>query len=289
MGLEVTEITLSRLRGESSRSLSGRKAKRYFQVKYEATTPPASLAAVETANDGTTAIPTLQASTLPGDSSRYVDEVIARPINPDGLQFEVEVSYINDIVVFDNPLSEPDKIEWGGAEGTEPYFIDQDDPQKPVVNTAGQPFEMFLERDKSSLTVTVTRNLASFPGATAFAYIDTVNSADITVDGVTIPAGSAKMGLISCGPEQVRNGTTYREVKYPMKLRPTWDDVIDSYGLQEKVSGKLRPIVDGTNLPVSKPWPLNEDGTKKTNPDDAAFQITFRPFVRASFAGFSFA
>lgn len=284
MGHAVTELTLTQ-KGESSVELSQKTGRRVFRVLFDADTPPANLVAVENASG----LPDV-GDEYPGDDTRYAKRKGVKALG-DGLLFEVTVEYDDELIVFgEDPLEDPDIIEWPSIEGTEAWFIDKSETPKPRVNTAGQPFEHFGERDAGDIFVVVTRNLESFPVATAIAYRNAVNTDAFTLDGASIGVGEAKMGMMTGSAKQVRNGIEYVVVKYPMKLRADWDDKIGSYGFQELVSGKLKDIVKGTPpTKVDKPWPLNENGTKKTNSTDAPFEIVFKPFPRLSFATFSFA
>jgi hypothetical protein len=36
---------------------------------------------------------------------------------------------------------------------------------------------------------------------------------------------------------------------------------------------------------VTKPWPLNSDGTKKANPTDTIEYLTFQPYAKSAWAG----
>jgi hypothetical protein len=285
--LLVEEITFSQLRGTSSRSLTSREAERYFIVRYAADDLPASFAEVETANDGSKAIPTLRVDTLPGDSTRYVSNITPKVIGPDGSLFEVKVSYDDAIIVFENPLDEPDDIVWGASDGTATFFVDKSDPPKPVVNTAGQPFEQFQERDDGELVVTINRNVADFDPAVSLAFKHTLNDDVITIDGQTIAARKAKIGIITAGGKQKRNGTTFRVMTIPIKLRANWDITLDNYGFSQLVSGKPLPIVDAAKQPVTKPWPLNADGTKKTNSTDTPATSTFVKYDDTDFSSLS--
>src|SRR5688572_18389630 len=89
MGVKVTETTL-RKGGESSRSLSERTGTRTFLVQYDATTPPANLAAVETASGGGLSIPALE-DAFPGDSTRTCKKVTAKT-SGDGTKLLYEVT-----------------------------------------------------------------------------------------------------------------------------------------------------------------------------------------------------
>lgn len=301
MGLKVTETTFRR-GGESSRGGDGRSAKRTFSVVYDADTPPTSFAEIETADDGTTAIPTVRSffedgDELPGDDTRYANRASVKPLQTSGgiatgLEFEVEVEYTDSLIVFDplgaDPLEDPDRIERGGAEGSEDYFEDRSDTPQKVVNTAGAPYDRFLSRDNGSLQWVVTRNVAAPDVELGVAYLDAVNSDAFTLGGTAIAIGQAKMGLITWGPKMVRNDIEYYEQRMPIKLREKWTEDVDSFGYAELVSGVPKPILDANKQPITKPWPLDAVGAKMPNPGDDPAVTTYKPYFEKPYSVFAF-
>jgi hypothetical protein len=293
MGLLVKEIT-KRGGGSSSRSTTGRKAKRKFRATYDATTPPASLAAVETANDGTTAIPALYAE-LPADPSRVVTDISVDPEGNTGLVFIVEVTYTTlDPSEFnnDNPLTDPVDYDWDFSASSQPYFIDET-PTTPLLgtNSAGEPYENFLEREVGEISVTVADNIvpsAWDPSVAAVYMADpstALNNASMTIDGKSISAGQARMGGIKCSGIKERNGVDYRTRTIVLKLRANWDQVVEDRGYHFKLaSGKLSEIVKG-KPPVKpdKPWPLDGAGNAMFAATSTPATRTHKPYPRKDF------
>lgn len=233
----------------------------------------------------------------PEDSSRKVKTVTPKCVSEDSQRnaWQVQVDYsskVDEEEDQENPLDEPDKISWDFSESTQPYFLDESDPPKPVVNTAKEPFEALLERESGSITVTVERNVASYSPTQAVEYRQCINQGGFTLDGASIGDGQAKLSGINASPYQVQNGVRYRTLRYTLKLRESWDDKVESRGFNELVDGKLRKIVRasprGDTLPVDKPYPLAENGKSKPAPTDEPHQLTFKPYKKKSFGVFNF-
>lgn len=294
----VTETT-KRGGGTSSRSLTERKAKRTFIVEYAATDPPAGLAEVETANDGTTAIPAVN-STLTGDTSRIVTNISVKPREQSGLLFDVEVEYSTSetgLSVFDNPLSDPVEYDWDFSSSSQTYFKDETTPTaKYTLTSAGEPFENLLEREVGDIAVTITKNIA--PGdwdpPTAATFLNpatAINNASMTIDGVSISTGQARMTGIKCTPTKTRAGVSYRTLTLSLKVRSSWDHAVDDRGFNELDpvnTGKVREITKGTPpTKVDKPWPLDGSGAAKANSTDAPATLTFKPYPSKDFSAWS--
>ncbi len=291
MGLKVTETTFT-AGGSSSRSASDRKAKRTFIVQYDASTPPASYAAIETADDGDTAIPAIGAS-LTGDTLRKAASISVKPRDQTGLLFDVEVEYTTGTVEApaESPLDEPAVFEWDFSASSQPYFWDESDTPKPTLSSAGEPFENLLEREVGEIVVTITKNIepAAWNPITAASFMypaTAVNSGSMTVDGVSVSAGQARFAGVRCSGIQTANGIQYRTLSVTLKLRSSWDHVIDDRGFHElDGEGGLKEIVKGTPpVKVDKPWPLDGSGAAKANVDDEPAKLTFKPYPAKDFS-----
>src|SRR5258706_14809974 len=105
-------------------------------------------------------------TTIPGPFDFYAGVAFsgkdAQPIQDSGNHFEVTVEYSDDAATDQadvHPLDRPPDVSWGNTEGTEPYFIDESTPPRVVVNSAGDAFDQFIERETDgAMVITVTRN-----------------------------------------------------------------------------------------------------------------------------------
>lgn len=225
-------------------------------------------------------------STHPDDSSLRVTARSAKLASEDTRTiFQVAVTYTTNTVL-ENPLTVPANITWDFADSEKiALFEDCSDTPKLIINTAGEPFENFLEQDTGSLTVTITKNIAAngYNPATWLPFMQpkAVNSDPITIDGHTIAAGKAKFASVSCGSVQESNGMSYRVLTIKIDLRNSWDTEIESRGFNESDGGtpkKLKEISKG--IPAGSkpdfPWPLDEEGAAMPNADDPPAKLTFK-------------
>jgi hypothetical protein len=223
--------------------------------------------------------------------------------------FEVMVEFTYDPTApDDNPLNQPWGFSWSYQETTEPYFIDQStngppvngvNTGAPVVNSAGEAFEQFMQREKGLLTITMTRNEASHDAAADDAYSNTVNLNDVTLDGATLLAGKVKLSPIAAvkSYKKLRSGTTltYYAKTYVFKARHEgWLDAPLDVGFNELTGNKtlntqsLRPIVDSNGMPIKKPWPLDGTGKKKPNATDSPNALSFQPYTKMDWTALNF-
>lgn len=278
---------------------------RVFQVKLD--DPRDGTAVALTANDGTNRIPS------PGDNYRgtSVSSIEADPVPNSAVHFEVTVeSTDGDIEQFEtHPLSRPAQISWSGSETTEPYFMDEGDDQeesKPVVNTALDPLEQFLERERGEMVITITRNEDYHDAAEADEYSHTTNLDYVTIGTTTFAPKTLKLSPIQAATAtESWQGLTveFYQKTYTLKARRQgWDDKPLDLGFNElfeatvtgqngqpQIVKRKRPIVDANGLPVKKPVPL--DGAGKALvllpsmlPTETVVPLRFRPYRKVSWA-----
>ncbi|MBV8781120.1 MAG: hypothetical protein JO353_06955, partial [Phycisphaerae bacterium] len=243
--------------------------------------------------DGTAAA--INANGVPQDGDAYVDPagnvcylsgIDADPRQGSDRHFEVMVEFTDDqtATADDNPLHAAPTFAWSYENTTEQYFIDNSDSSVTnaagdtgpfnVVNSAGEAFEQLPVRDKGWLVITMARNEATHSAAADDVYSNTVNHADVQLDGTTYAAGTLKMSPIAATKNQklLRSGTNvvYYAKTYTFKARHEgWHDKPLDVGFNELIGTKttntlnLRRIVDQSGAPVTKPWPLDGTGKKK--------------------------
>ncbi|MCE9553418.1 MAG: hypothetical protein K8T91_08595 [Planctomycetes bacterium] len=286
-------ITSVKLVGQSSTSKresgGARTAEETYLVKADAAL---STVAAETASAGGVSIPAIGAGHT-DDPERKVTNVSAEHKDGHPMICEVKVEYSTAEANADgsdkqeNPLDRPPDIDWGGSDVTESYFRDTAD--NPVVTSAGEPFENFLERERGERILTVTRNEAALDINLLEDYKHAVNSDQFVIDGVPIPAGMAKMGTATAKRSR-ENETDYYAITYPIKLNKAgWKHKVDDRGFNEKDGDTLKEIVKGTPpVKVDKPWPLNGSGGACATADALPYVLTFEPYFEKPFSVFAF-
>ena len=130
---------------------------------------------------GTEAIVARQATGIPRVGDPFPTDFFLRARNvaasPVGSRlFDVLVDYEAPPVVdgIDNPLDQPALIEWGSLGTIE--AVENDADGKPIINTAGQPFDPAATNQINDLVLRITRNEPSFDVALAVQYYNVVNS-----------------------------------------------------------------------------------------------------------------
>lgn len=289
--------TKVKLQGHLSPSGRDSKARTATLTYVAVSDTPTTAVAAETASDGVTTIPTIGSSPIAADTARKVRTVNATPdADSPRLVFTVtvECSTQSSGTIAGNPLDEPDRVTWEFSDGTEPYFMDRTTPTpKAVATSAGEPFDPMRERETGAIRAVIKRYIGSnaYSPITAVNYKDAVNNDSITVDGIIISPNQAKMKSYTASDKQEINGVACREAQFILDLKETWDDIVEDRGYHElTVAGIYREIVKGegtTPKKPDKPWPL-VDGVAQSTPASAPGQLTFVPYFKKAFAGFSF-
>jgi hypothetical protein len=275
---------------------------RVFGVKLDS--PVDGTAAALVADDGTRRVPS------PGDT--YLDTIVnsieADPEPKSAVHFlvTVESTDAGDLTAIDtHPLDRPPEISFGSSDTTEPYFLDcgdDEEEERAVTNSAGDPFEQFLERERGEMVITITRNEDFHDATAADEFSHTVNVEPVMIEGTTFAPGTLKLSPITASKViETWQGATveyYRRTYVLKARREGWDDHPLDIGLNEAfdaeeranngnliVVRKRRPIVDANGLPVKKPVPLVEGKRKLLTPTDLEpVALTFRPYRKLSWS-----
>lgn len=171
----------------------------------------------------------------------------------------VTIGYTNEEFA-ENPLDEPAKTSWD----TETFqkVAETDVDGDAVVNAAGQYFDPPIMKDDFRLSATTRKNVAVVP-AWILEYINKVNLASFTLDGMTFDAGQAKLAKIQVSEPQERNDIDYRVLTMFFQFKEEgWAEEPLNQGMMEKpTSGNiLQKIKDRNGQEVTKPVPLDLNG-----------------------------
>ena len=260
-------------------------------------------AAALTAAVGTVQVPRFRDGHPKNDGTKAMS-LECQPHQDSALHFVVTIDYSvpDNEAQPANPLAAPAEISYGASESTEGCLYDRS-PQPadwnpieegkwlglPYANTAGDRFDEFKERESSELVITVVTNEEAYNPNEMETYSHTVNDAVVTIDGQGYAAGTLKLSPITAAKVRENNLSFYKVTKTVKARRDGWDDRLFDIGLNEldyttpqppprKTKCGRRPILDGAGLKISKPWPLNGKGKKKTNPTDIPATLTRRPY-----------
>jgi hypothetical protein len=283
--MAVVSVNEAFVRRRSWRDRDGRHHIRVFVVRTDAGSdgPAVALAA--------TGVPAFNAAHPSGDGT-IVQAITSDPVNRDDRTFEVVVQYDaptnSGQQQAENPLDRPAEINCEGATTIEEYFFDESDPARPVVNSAGFPFDDVPARESAELVIVVTVNVATRDLAADAALANTVNNNNFTIDGTVFLAGTLKLDPIR-SRRVVEGEYVYYQKAYRFKARVAgwmqrFQDV--TYYIMEE--GKPREITvddqDGQRSAIRKPWPLDGEGNLKENFDDEPGQLEFQPYKQVNWS-----
>ncbi len=141
-------------------------------------------------------------------------------LEPTGVVWEIRIEYVR--------AEASESGEWGSSRvvardwGTVSYaedLIADYDTGEAVINAAGDPYDSVPQVDRSAPSVHFRRLESSHP-ATAIAYSGSVNSAEVTVMGLTFPAYTARIRISA---RDLLNDASLRyELDYTIERRNTW-------------------------------------------------------------------
>lgn len=181
------------------------------------------------------------------------------------------------------PLDLPVSVEWGWMSERQLMTESYDDPPKPIVNSAGKPFDPAPEDDAQIMTLTVVTNHQRFPIQTAFAYQNAVNEDEFQ----TFQAGQAKVVEYSARLAFAKNVRYWVVTKRFAFRLPDWDLELLDHGTtsidDSAGSGNVQEIanVDRAGNPVD----VRLDGAGHVLAAGAAnVYLRFRRRPRMSFA-----
>jgi hypothetical protein len=259
------------------------------QVYYAANDSVVATDTAMTADDGTTAVKQIGQSY--STSQPHCVATQSTPRRKTGTQFEVEVQFEAPLLgQFDGVglLALAAQISEGDETTQEEYTRDFDDPPKLVRNAAGEPFDKGPER-LNGVTVYTIRKYVNAAMRTAIRNAKrTNNSGALTIEGQSHDEDT--LLLWSASFDDVPNVPDVWLATMIVKYRPEkWADVVGNFGFSELDGGDRKDITqqdsNGDDVAVPRPWPLNEDGSKKPNADDDPDMIDFWPYAQSSWAG----
>lgn len=219
----------------------------------------------------------------PDDSGAWCTSLSVDPTDP-WKGWTVTAEYTTDRELAENPTEDPAIITWNSEQFQRPAVFSYDGDA--ICNSAGDPFDPPNMMDDSRRVVTITKNLAVVP-TWILTYQDAVNSDEVTIDGVTVAAGKAKMQAVSVGEAQTRNGFGFRTVTFTIHLQKDgWLlEPLDA-GFREKNSSVMNNILNSGDFEApSSPVPLDGSGAVLDNPTAAtSVFLSFTVYETKAFA-----
>ena len=176
-----------------------------------------------------------------------------------------------------DPSNDEVKVSWA-AESYEEVILYDVVTNEAILNTANDPFSEPPTREATHLVATISANVTSVP-TWILSYQDAINSDAITIGGLAIGIGKAKMQNLSIGQSQLRNGATFYPLSFQIKIKNDgWKFEPLSTGFSQLVVNfpdgvatieKVDCVNAGDQKPVSEPAMLDDRGAQIDSEDPA--------------------
>lgn len=139
----------------------------------------------------------------------------------------------------DDPLERKPQIIWSHTNDTKAIIEDQVTGE-PIANSSGEPFDP-IEVRAPRLRLTLIVNRATFDPLQSLAFIDRVNSAPVTVAGLTVAADQAKIVEFSARNANT-DGQAYFSITFGIEFATTFRERLLDEGFSElvEVGGNVR-------------------------------------------------
>ena len=165
-----------------------------------------------------------------------------------------------------DPTSDEVLVAWQSEIYQEPVF--QDVNSQAILNSAGDYFiDPSPTRDTADLIATIQANVTSVP-TWVLTYQNRVNNGSITIGGLAIAQGVAKLQRLTIGNREKRNSTTFYPLTFEIHLKEAgWRFKPLDAGFREIGYGGLVQIInDGDGEEVTTPVLLDGNGAVLANP-----------------------
>lgn len=284
---------------ESRSSTHNIKNERTYTRQWLVETNSATDDAVTVENAWVTATGIARGTAHPSDANAIAKEISTSCDSEDGKSWTVTCSYGGWDETELSPLDQPADIQYSFSQYEK--IVDQDIFDDPVVNGVKEPFKDPITIDDSRLILQVTKNEATFPVATAQAYVNSVNSD--TWRGGT--ARQWRCSNISAQRKFDEEYGVYYTVSYEFQFKvEKWDTVILHQGLKQHKrnsagtafetddDGELIPVkIYDSGTEISEPVLLQTvtlagtEGAIRKPQSDPPEWLTFRLYPELPFSG----
>jgi hypothetical protein len=260
--------------GLSARSAVNEKGRRTYTEVYKLTTTLKTETAYTVGSHAS--LPAV-GSQHPDDSNAYCRSL--RVENTDFWKgWTVTATYSDERTLDDSdPSNDEIKVSWA-AESYEEVILYDVVTNEAILNTANDPFSEPPTREATHLVATISANVTSVP-TWILSYQDAINSDAITIGGLSIGIGKAKMQNLSIGQSQLRNGVTFYPLSFQIKIKNDgWKFEPLSTGFSQLIVNfpdgvatieKVDCVNAGDQKPVSEPAMLDDRGAQIDSEDPA--------------------
>jgi hypothetical protein len=167
-----------------------------------------------------------------------------------------------------NPVDQPVTVTIEGQNSEKPVDLDVDD--KPILNSAFDPFDPGITRDEARIVLRFRKNFKDFSPAEILFISNKINENPWN----TFPEKTLKIEPPRVQPKYSQfSDENYWEVEFDIVYNPdTWTKKVYNQGIRElkTISGvdKQMQITHGSGQPISSAYFLDEDGKALPPPVD---------------------
>jgi len=219
-------------------------------------------------------------SVHPEDPNAYCKSISITNSDP-WAGWEAAYSY-SDERSFDPVDPEADEVllTWS-TEAFEELILYDVNTDEAILNSARDPFSDPPTREADHLIASFQANVRTVP-PWVLGYRNAINSDNITIGGLSIGIGLAKMSGLGIGARELRGETYFYPVSYSIKIKPEgWAFEPLDAGFRKRVleidfeigveAYKTIDCVDAEFKPVSEPVGLNGNGRQLFEPSPSDF------------------
>lgn len=213
---------------------------------------------------GATGLP-VYAEAHPANANAYANEIsYAQKDNTDTIWL-VTATYTTERDLNSNPANDEVLVSWDSEIYQEALFQDVDNDG--ITNSAGDYFtDPVPTRDAAYLIAKIRANVTSVP-TWVITLQNAVNSTAITVGGLAIGAGLAKLQRLTIGEREKRDSTTFYPLSFELHIKKEgWRLKPLDAGFRSISGSDRNNIQDGNDSEVNQPVLLDGSGGELSNP-----------------------
>jgi hypothetical protein len=208
----------------------------------------------------------------PADATCYATSINYNQLSETPTAWTATVGYSSERDLNEDPTSDEILVSWSSEIYQEPVFEDVNG--SAIMNSAGDYFiDPTPTREAAHLIAKIRVNVDSVP-AWVLSYQNAVNNSAITIGGLAIGAGLAKMQRLDIGERQRRGAYLFYEVSFEVHIhRDAWRltpldagfrYLVDGLPVQIKIddTGAISTAGDEPTTPI----PLDGTGQVLTGP-----------------------
>lgn len=201
----------------------------------------------------------------PANANAYANEISYAQADSTDTLWHVTATYTTERDLNSDPSNDEVLVSWDSEIYQEALFEDVDG--EGIVNSAGDYFiDPVPTRDAAYLIAKIRANVTSVP-TWVIDLQNAVNDSQITVGGLAIAAGLAKLQRLTIGEREKRDSTTFYPLSFELHIKKEgWRlEPLDA-GFRAISGSDRNNIQDGNDSEVNQPVLLDGAGGELANP-----------------------